>query len=107
MASNSKLNSFQKSERKILLQDNPAVTIVNNGQTTIAYMLKGNAVQFSLNVMSPEEKKFRRKVGEYYAILGYHIGARVSMEKYDFANMLEQTFNLPEQTGELLASFRD
>jgi len=40
----------------------------NNGKTTVAWKLMGNTVRFSTSVTSPDETKFRRKVGEYTAI---------------------------------------
>lgn len=105
MASNTKLDVHQKQERKILKKMHPAVTLVNNGKTTIAFMLKGNTVQFSTSVMSPEEVKFRRKVGEYFALLNYDKGIRVSMDKYDFLETLNSVFGVYEDADTLAANF--
>lgn len=72
-------------------QNLPGVTLKNNRETTIAFREKGNTVEFALSVMSPEETKFRRKVGEYYALDRYNTGQTAYMKKVDFYDML---FNL-------------
>lgn len=93
MQSNTKLTTNQKEILKSLKLNNLDVTLVNNMQTTIAYQEKGNTVEFSLAVMSDNEKKFRRKVGEYNALMRFESGYTVKMNKYDFTNMLDHVFN--------------
>jgi hypothetical protein len=91
MRSNSKLTPYQKAE----LVDMKLTTyaeLVNNGETTIAYKERGNIVEFSMSVMSPNEKKFRRKVGEYFALIRFDLNQTVKMSRHDFFYMLGNTF---------------
>jgi hypothetical protein len=91
MQSNSKLTADQKEFRKVLL-DEFAGAIVENGKTTIAFLNRGNTVEFALAVMSDNEKKFRTKVGEYHALSNFDNGLTVKMNKYDFYTMLADVF---------------
>ena len=65
-----------------------------SGDTTIAYFEAGNTVIFSLAVASPDEKKVRRKVGEYLALTRLDQGQSVAMRSWDFFNMLDDIFFL-------------
>ena len=71
MTSNTKLTPDQKFILKDLkhLAKMRGIELANNGQTTVAYVIKGNTIRFSTSVMSEDETKFRRKVGEYYALI--------------------------------------
>lgn len=65
------------------------IKVVNDGNTTIAYMVQGNTVRFSTSVTAPTEKKFRRKVGEYLALNRLiEDNEYVIMNKFDFDNMM-------------------
>ena len=92
MQSNTTLSAGQKEDRKIMKMNMPDVTLVNNQQTTIAYQEKGNTVEFALSVMSDNEKKFRRKVGEYHALARFGYNQTVKMARDDFFYMLGNTF---------------
>ena len=71
MNSNTKLTPDQKFILKSMktMAKMQGVDLINNGETTIAYMVKGNTVRFSTSVKSMDETKFRRKVGEYNALV--------------------------------------
>jgi len=93
MQSNSKIDSHQKQYLKSIKAEMPDVKLANNGETTIAYKPRGNTVEFALSVMSPDEKKFRRKVGEYYAMCYFENGQTVKMATSDFVNMMYFVFD--------------
>ena len=95
--SNTKLDSYEKEQLGFMKMRNPGVTIVNNGQTTVVFQLKGNTVQFATAVAAPEEKKFRRKVGEYNALNRYENGQYAVVEKYDFCAMLFEVFGMDDE----------
>ena len=88
MRSNTKLSGFQKDALKALRDNQKNVKIVVNWQTTIAYREFPNTVEFSLSVSSPDEKKFRAKVGEYMARNRMSGGETVKMSTGDFYHML-------------------
>lgn len=71
MNSNTKLTPDQKFILKDLKKEarDNGINWANNGETTIAFKRMGNTVRFSTSVSSPDETKFRRKVGEYYALI--------------------------------------
>lgn len=71
MASNSKLTQEQKGHRKTMLAVLPGVaTLANDGaRLTILAVPDGSVTRVFSSVASPDEQKFRRKVGEYYALL--------------------------------------
>jgi hypothetical protein len=86
MASNSKLTPLQKMDLKDLkfaakAQD---IQLAHNGQTTVAYQNKGNTVELALSVTSPDETKFRRKVGEFHALERFFDNQTVKMAAGDF-----------------------
>jgi hypothetical protein len=74
MASNSKLNPDQKAERKAWLADLPldATMITSVCGVTILAVPEGNVTRFYSSVSSPDERKVRRKVGEYWALARWH-----------------------------------
>lgn len=91
MASNTKLTDFQKFELmdfKDRARDE-GVTLAHNGQTTTAFLPLGNTVKFALSVASPDEVKFRRKVGEYHALERFYGGQTVKMLEGEFCSMYE------------------
>ena len=90
MASNTKLTVDQKTELKIMRINakQEGLTITNNGQTTIAYKVKGNTVRFSTSVKSMDETKFRRKVGEFHALMRSMYNNYAVLNTTDFANMM-------------------
>lgn len=91
MRSNTKLTPEQKAQLKAYKEFSPA-TVVDNGETVIAYMEKGNTVEFALSVMSPNEKKFRRKVGQYHALERFIWDQNIKMKKQDFYVMMADVF---------------
>lgn len=93
MVSNSKLNAFQKGMLIALRERQKNVKIVNDGNTTVAYREFPNTVEFSLSVSSDTEKKFRARVGEYYARSRMDWGETVKMRKADFYLMMEVLYN--------------
>ena len=94
MRSNTKLTTEQKRLLKLRMVNCKGVTLVNNGKTTIAYIRKGSTVEFALSVASPDEKKFRRKVGEYYALGRIYGGASVKMAVCDFEHMMCEIYDI-------------
>lgn len=92
MQANTKLTPEQKAIFKELreVMENKNVRVVNlDNKTTMAFLPKGNTVEFALSVMAPTEKKFRRKVGEFYAMQKFYNGETVKMSEFDFAVMCE------------------
>lgn len=88
MRSNTKLSDFQKGMLQGLRDIQTNVKVVSNFETTIAYLQFPNTVEFSLSVSSPDEKKFRAKVGEFYARNRLRNGETVKMSTGDFYHML-------------------
>lgn len=101
MQSNSKLDPAQKQGLADMKRYHVGVRLINNGKTTIAFLEKGNTVEFALAVMSVDEKKFRRKVGEYHALLRYTTGQTVKMDRLDFVDMLEQVFYIAQDVHQM------
>ncbi len=76
MASNSKLTPSQKETLRILRAGMPRNTAFGqSGRVTVLAQTTGNVVKFSTAVASPDEKKIRRKVGEYYAAERWNEGS--------------------------------
>lgn len=90
--SNTKLADYQKEALKGMLYamgaNGFAHKLAHNGETVVTYTERGNTTEFSLAVTSPDEKKFRPRVGAYYALDRFNAGQTVKMEKYDFEKML-------------------
>ena len=91
MQANTKLSTYAKAARKTLKREMGA-TLVNNGETTIAYIDRGNTVEFALAVTAPTEKKFRRKVGEFHALNRFNDGETVKMKRDDFDVMMAYVY---------------
>ena len=89
MTSNTKLIAHQKLIWKTLRAYalGQGRTIANNGRTTMVYQGKGHCVEFSIAVASPDEAKFRIKVGEYIALRRFADGERVAMQADNFYDM--------------------
>lgn len=64
--SNSKLSDVQKQELRDFRKNNPSVEFVASGRVTLAIDWDNSMLGYS--AASLTEKKFRRKVGEYYAM---------------------------------------
>lgn len=86
MASNSKLNDYLRAVLSELKFDAKTkdIELAHNGRTTLAFHHKGNTVELSLSVASPDEAKFRRKVGEFHALSRFFDNATVKMAVEDF-----------------------
>jgi hypothetical protein len=91
MASNTKLADHEKIDRKQLLSilgtGGRPDCISENGVTTIVFKHRGHTVEFSMAVASPEETKFRRKVGQYLALQRFENCGTVIMATPDFLDM--------------------
>ena len=75
MLSNSKLDSNQKIQRKVMLRAVPdGSSIYSAGVLTLLCIPSGSVTEVFSSVMSPDEKKFRPKVGEYHALCRYFDG---------------------------------
>ena len=96
MQSNTKLTAEQKMRLCNLreYQNDESVKIAHNGETTIAFKENGNTVEFALSVMSPNEKKFRPKVGEYLARYRFENMETVKMAEHNFYEFLFHVFGL-------------
>jgi hypothetical protein len=94
---NTKLNSVQKSTLKDMLveaKESGVELLVLDNRTVMAYREKGNTIQFTLSVASPDEQKFRAKVGYYLALQRLMWdGAFVSMARDDFEVMCESVWD--------------
>ncbi len=95
--SNTKLTSAQKDVLKGMKADARAngMRLVNlDNKTVIAYKRFPNTVEFALSVKSPNEQKFRVKVGEYLALCRFEAGETVKMGVADFEAMMEYVFDV-------------
>ena len=92
---NSKLDSYDRELLNNIKCENPALMFHNNEETTIVFKDRANynTIEFALSVMSPYEKKFRRKVGEFYAADRFLLGQTVKMKRSDFFTMLENLYD--------------
>ena len=88
MLSNSKLTKAQKAYLKEMA-DFPQIQFATMGNTTIAYQVKGNLIEFSTAICADTEKKNRPKVGKYLALTRLEAGESVKMIPYQFENMLD------------------
>jgi hypothetical protein len=93
MQANTKLDTFEKRILKQLKIDLAGVDVmIMDGKTTMAFKPLGNTVEFALSVMAPTEKKFRRKVGEYWALIKFENGQTVKMAVEDFNVMTDSVW---------------
>lgn len=68
MASNTKLDSAQKEILRDFKAEMPKnMAFGQSGRVTVLAQVTGNVVKFSTAVASPDEKKIRRKVGQFHA----------------------------------------
>lgn len=66
---NTKLTKDEKTTFKAMKADYPHVKFADNGENLVcAYFEQGSNIRFAFAVTSPEELKFRRKVGQYLAM---------------------------------------
>lgn len=96
MVSNTKLSDIEKKVLAAMRDGQKNVNIVNDGKTTIAYRQFPTTVEFSTSVSSGTEKKFRNKVGEYFARARMDNGETVKMDTLDFFAMLEIVYFITE-----------
>lgn len=90
MQANTKLSVHQKEILKELKEILKGIQVLNlDDKTTIAFKPLGNTVEFALSVKAPTEKKFRRKVGEFYALQKFYDDQTVKMDYADFEVMCE------------------
>lgn len=84
MSSNSKLTPEQKAERKELLAQLPKGSQFAVSETGVTYLTvpDGQFNQLTSAFMSPDEAKFRRKVGEYHALMRWADGAVALVPRY-------------------------
>lgn len=93
--SNSKLDQYENDQRKIVKAEfkQDGGRVVNDGITTIAYLqVSANLVEFSTSICSPDEQKFRRKVGEFYALQRFEEGNTVKMRVPEFHTMMRAVY---------------
>ena len=75
MLSNSKLDAGQKANRKGMIKALPdGSSLACVGVLTILCIPRGSVTEVFSSVMSPDEKKFRAKVGEFHALCRYFNG---------------------------------
>lgn len=89
MLSNTKLDSFQKDMLKSMREFNPDVQFAHIGQTTFAYQICGNLVEFATAICSEHEKKNRKKVGKFHALERFENAQTVKVLHSDFGYMIE------------------
>lgn len=94
MTSNTKLTAHQKELFKGMKADAniDGIKLVNNGETTIAYIVRGNSVEFATASASPDEQKFRRKVGEFHALVRFYNDRTGKVGRETFQNILDTGF---------------
>lgn len=93
MLSNTKLTKDQKEQLKDMLVDFPHVQFATNMDNLVcAYFQDGNVVRFAFSVKSPNEKKFRLKVGKLNAmqkVLPEWDNESTILPEMDFFDMLQ------------------
>ena len=95
MQANTKLSVHQKEILKELKEILKGVQVLKlDDKTTIAFKPLDNTVEFALSVMAPTEKKFRRKVGKFYALQKFYDAQTVKMDKEDFMRMTEWVWDI-------------
>lgn len=105
MASNTKLNQTEKEILREFKAEMPKnMAFGQSGRVTVLAQITGNVVKFSTAVASPDEKKIRRKVGQYLAVCRW--------DNDQFAVMpTPPTFNgekiVPEYVANLIADTLD
>lgn len=100
MFSNTRLTAEQKIELKNYrgMAEALGIRVVRegfDGATTIAYRQLVSTVEFALSNCSPNEHKYRRKVGEYFALRRFFDAQTVKMRDGDFYTMLDVVYKLP------------
>ena len=76
-ASNSKLSKFQKQELKAFKAANPTAIFTSfpNGVTLLTVAnISYSGGRFSVSIASQDEKRLRRKVGEFHAAMRFESG---------------------------------
>lgn len=73
MASNTKLSHIDKADLKVFKEGmTKNMAFGQCGRVTVLVQITGNVVRFSTAVASPDEQKFRRKVGQFHAAARWH-----------------------------------
>ena len=89
---NTKLSTHQKIVRKSLLNANKASTgfgLVHDFRTTVVFVESGDFVEFTASTMGKSETKFKRKVGQYYALERFAPGLTVKLPKNVFNDFID------------------
>lgn len=84
MTSNTKLSPEQKQFVKDYIAANKDIFFTNNNKVTIMVrpvFEDSRMFEVSISTKAPDEKKFRKSVGKYYAIRAYKNGHYVLMDK--------------------------
>ena len=93
MLSNTKLTVEQKELFKDMLADYPHIQFATDYSDMVcAYFQDGKVVRFAFSVKSPEEKKFRLKVGKFNAmekVLPDWDNENTILPEYEFFAMLD------------------
>jgi hypothetical protein len=92
--SNSKLKKFEKAAFKDMKKFNPNVQFAIVKNTTIAFSHVGELVEFATAICADNEKKFRPKVGKYYALMRFDRQQTVKLNHADFYNTIQDNNNL-------------
>lgn len=102
MASNTKLDTFQKSALIDLKQEATAhgVELFVAGRVTVAFRRLGNTVRFANSVASPCEMKIRRKVGQFIALNAYFNDQTTILPVDVFDDYLVTLENFADSNGE-------
>jgi hypothetical protein len=88
--SNSKLTAEQKAHRKQLLAKYPLASWGVSGGVTVMLYPAGNVQRMVTSIASFDEKKLRRKVGEYNCLLRFDCEMFVVVPEYvDAQDMAE------------------
>ena len=93
MASNTKLDKFEKDTLKAMKLDYPEVCFATDYVNLVcAFYPVGTNVRFAFAIASKDETKFRRKVGEYLAmqrVLPDWDNTYTMLPYHDFHGMLD------------------
>lgn len=89
VVSNSKLTPAEKMILRDYRETQPGTVMYRNMTTTIVAKFNSQLVRFATSVRSPDEKKFRNKVGEFHARTRFEHGEVSILTRYDFDMLVE------------------
>lgn len=96
--SNSKLTVAEKEILREMRKSDSVYVLTDNRSVVIAYADAGNGlIKFATSIKSPDEKKFRFKVGDYHARTRLDCGEFAILPDATFVNMCDNETFLPRE----------